>query len=158
MDIHDYYEATWKARGKLLEACAVLTPEEWTREFPFSWKSVRNLFAHIIEVEDSWMVEDIERAEWKRLSDSERERLYATPGSTLARGEEVAGRTRRTLKKHVPGALADIREGKDVDGNPAPFTVEQILTHVFTHELRHQGQIQAMLRLLGKTAPNADWI
>ena len=35
---------------------------------------------------------------------------------------------------------------------------EQILTHVFTHELRHQGQIQAMLRLLDKPAPNADWI
>jgi uncharacterized damage-inducible protein DinB len=29
---------------------------------------------------------------------------------------------------------------------------------MFTHELRHQGQLQAMLRLLGKAAPNADWI
>jgi len=29
---------------------------------------------------------------------------------------------------------------------------------MFTHELRHQGQLQAMLRLPGKAAPNADWI
>ena len=158
MDIHDYFAATWNARGKLLDACAGLTPEEWTREFPFSWKSIRNLFAHIIEVEDSWMIENVEQREWKPLSDSERERLYATASSARTRGQEVAGRTRATLASHVPRTLAEVRQGPDADGNPASFTVEQILTHVFTHELRHQGQIQAMLRLLGKRAPNADWI
>ena len=158
MDIHDYFAATWKARGKLLDACAGLTPEEWTREFPFSWKSIRNLFAHIIEVENSWMVEDIEREVWKAPSEEEREHRYGTPASTRARGEQVAASTRATLAAHLPRALSETRQGKDADGNPASFTVEQILTHVFTHELRHQGQIQAMLRLLGKPAPNADWI
>jgi len=158
MDIHDYFAATWKARGKLLDACAGLKPEEWAREFPFSWKSIRNLFAHVIEVEDSWMVEDIERGPWKPLAAEERERLYATPASTRARGEEVEARTRATLEACVPRRLGETREGKDADGNPARFTVEQILTHVFTHELRHQGQIQAMLRLLEKPAPNIDWI
>ena len=158
MDIHDYFAATWTARGRLLDACAGLTPDEWTREFPFSWKSLRNLFAHIIEVEDSWMVEDIERRPWKALSDEERERRYATPASTRERGEEVAARTRATLASHVPRGLSEIRKGKDFAGDPADFTVEQILTHVFTHELRHQGQLQVLLRLLGKPAPNADWI
>ena len=158
MDIHDYFAATWKARGRLLDACGDLTPEEWAREFPFSWKSLRNLFGHIIEVEDSWMIEDIERRPWKAPSKEDLDHRYATPASTRAHGEEVTARTRGTLTKHVPAALDEMRQGKDADGNPAPFTVEQILTHVFTHELRHQGQIQVMLRLLGRPAPNADWI
>ena len=46
MDVRDYFEHTWAARERLLDAFEELTREEWTREFDFSWKSVRNLFAH----------------------------------------------------------------------------------------------------------------
>ena len=55
MDLHDYYESTWKARARLFDAAETLSPEEWTREFPFSFKSLRNLFGHVIEVEGSWV-------------------------------------------------------------------------------------------------------
>jgi uncharacterized damage-inducible protein DinB len=158
MDLKDYFEATWEARGRLLTAAEELTPDEWAREFPFSWKSMRNLFAHIIEVERSWILEDIERGDWKALSESEKAGVYATPQMARARGEEVAEQTRRTIAAYDPGRLRELRRGKLMDGTETNFTVEQILTHVFTHELRHQGQLQIMLRLLGKAAPNADWI
>jgi uncharacterized damage-inducible protein DinB len=158
MDLNDYFDSTWAARGRLLAAAESLSPEEWAREFPFSWKSIRNLFAHVIEVEGSWIVEDILREPWERPSAEEVPSRYATVAATRARSEEVAAVTRRVLRDCVPGRLRETRRGTLVDGAPADFTVEQILTHVFTHELRHQGQIQAMLRLLGKPAPNADWI
>lgn len=158
MDLKDYFEATWKARGRLLAAATPLSPEEWAREFPFSFKSLRDLFAHIIEVEGSWVVENIEQAEWKYPDAEAVARSYATPQMALARGEEVADRTRRVLAAYVPDRLRELRRGTEIDGTETTFTVEQILTHVFTHELRHQGQLQAMLRLLGKAAPNADWI
>ncbi len=158
MDLKDYFEATWEARGRLMTAAATLTPEEWTREFPFSWKSIRNLFAHIIEVEGSWVAENIEKGEWKFPGEAEIARNYATPQMARARGEEVAEQTRRVLSAYVPARLRELRRGTEIDGTESTFTVEQILTHVFTHELRHQGQLQAMLRLLGKAAPNADWI
>ena len=51
----------------------------------------------------------------------------------------------------------ETREVKGADGSSIRLTVEEILTHVFTHELRHQGQLQVVLRLLGKKPPNADW-
>ena len=158
MDLQDYFEATWDARGKLLDSASLLTPGEWTREFPFSWKSIRNLFAHIIEVEGSWGSQNIEEGEWHYPTDSEIERRYATTAMTRARSDEIAAQTRRILKRYVPARLHEIRVGRQMDGTEAPFTVEQILTHVVTHELRHQGQLQAMLRMLGKAAPNADWI
>lgn len=158
MDLKDYFEATWKARGRLLAAAAPLSQEEWTREFPFSFKSLRDLFAHVIEVEGSWVVENIEKSEWEYPDAAEVGRSYATPQMARARGEEVADRTRRVLAAYVPARLGELRRGTEIDGTETTFTVEQILTHVFTHELRHQGQLQAMLRLLGKDAPNADWI
>jgi uncharacterized damage-inducible protein DinB len=158
VDLNDYFESTWTARARLLDAADGLTAEEWAREFPFSWKSIRNLFAHVIEVERSWIEEDILLGTLPSLDAAEVARRYATPAMTRARGEEAAAGTRRVLADFVPGRLGETRAGKLIDGSPAEFTVEQILTHVFTHELRHQGQLQAMLRLLGKPAPNADWI
>ena len=158
MDLKDYFEATWEARGRLLTAAAGLSPEEWTREFPFSFKSVRNLFAHVIEVEGSWVGKNIEQGNWKYPDDDEIARRYATPEMARARGDEIAKMTRGVLAAYMPARLREIRRGTQMDGSETTFTVEQILTHVFTHELRHQGQLQAMLRLLGKPAPNADWI
>jgi len=158
MDLKDYFEATWEARGRLLTAADALSPEEWTREFPFSFKSVRNLFAHVIEVEGSWVGENIEKGAWKYPDDDEIARRYATLGMARARGDEVASMTRRVIAAYAPARLKELRRGTLMDGTETTFTVEQILTHVFTHELRHQGQLQVMLRLLGKTPPNADWI
>ena len=158
MNLNDYFESTWQARGRLLEASATLSHDEWSREFDFSWRSLQRLFAHVIEVERSWIAEDILRGEYVWAGDSEIQRLYGTVASTRARGEEVAQQTRAVLAQFVPARLQEKRQGKDLDGKIVEFTVEQILTHVFTHELRHQGQLQAMLRLLGKKAPNADWI
>ena len=158
MDVRDYFEHTWAARGRLLDAFDDLTPEEWTREFDFSWKSVRNLFAHVVEVEHSWLVEYIDRGTYPDPPDAERARLYATQALARERARRIQDHTRKVLAAYVPGRLGEMRAGPDINQNEVPFTVEQILTHVFTHELRHQGQLQAMLRLLGKKAPNADWI
>ena len=158
MDVRDYFEHTWAARGRLLDAFDELSPEEWTREFDFSWKSVRNLFAHVVEVERSWILEDIERGKYVWGGDEALERHYGTVASARARAGEVQEDTRRVLTAYVPSRLGETRMGLDINEREVPFTVEQILTHVFTHELRHQGQLQAMLRLLGRKAPNADWI
>ncbi len=158
MTLRDYFEATWVARGKLLDAAGALTPEEWAREFPFSFRSLRNLFGHVIEVEGSWVAENIETGEWRFPAQAEIERMYATPAMARARGAEIADRTRRVLSEYYPARLQELRRGTQMDGTEGTFTVEQILTHVFTHELRHQGQLQAMFRLLGNVPPNADWI
>lgn len=159
MGLSDYFEQTWKAREKLLDAAEKLTPEEWTREFEFSWKSMQLLFAHIIEVERSWMLEDIRGKKYDSESQDVIRKRYATPALTRAQGREVAAITRSVLAEYASAAkLLEKREAGGAEpGTRVQLTVEQILTHVFTHELRHQGQLQVLLRLLGKKAPNADW-
>jgi uncharacterized damage-inducible protein DinB len=158
MDLKDYFDYTWRARARLLDAFEPLTPEEWRREFDFSFRSIKRLVAHIIEVERGWMLGDIEQVRFEPPGPEARDRLYGTVHLARATGREVEGISRRVLDAYVPARLGETRICDDLEGKPTQFTVEQILTHVFTHELRHQGQLQAMLRLLGKPAPNVDWI
>jgi len=159
MGLAEYFEQTWKAREKLLDAAEKLTPEEWVREFEFSWKSMQLLFAHIIEVERSWMLEDIRGKKYEPESQAAIRNRYATPALTRTQGREVADITRSVLEEYAPAArMQETREAGGAEpGTRVQLTVEQILTHVFTHELRHQGQVQVILRLLSKKAPNADW-
>ena len=65
----------------------------------------------------------------------------------------------KLLDACAPGRLGETRTLPPWGGGgPQEVTVDQVLSHVYTHELRHQGQIQAALRFLGRTPPNADWI
>ena len=159
MTYRDWFPILWRERHRALDACAALTPEEWRRPHGFASGSLQGLFAHIVEVERGWVTADILQAPFTRLDAAEIERLYVDPDSTRARSEEVTARTRRVLEAYVPARLGETRSALDKDDRPATFSVEEILLHVCTHELRHQGQIQAMLRLLGRpAAPNLDWI
>lgn len=158
MCLKDYFEHTWTAREKLLDSAERLSPEEWVREFDFSWKSMQKIFGHIIEVERSWMVDDILGRKDPYPTAEEIPRLYSTPAMARAKGGEVADITRSVLAEFAaPAKMHETREVNGADGSRIHLTVEQILTHVFTHELRHQGQLQVVLRLLGKKPPNADW-
>ena len=153
MHLPDYFDQTWKAREKLLDAAESLTPDEWSREFEFSWRSMQLLFAHVIEVERSWMLEDIRGQKYDAEDQATIRSRYATPALTRARGREVAEITRAVLAEYAsPAKLQETRPA-----GSARLTVEQIFIHVFTHELRHQGQLQVIFRLLGKKAPNGDW-
>ena len=155
----DWFPILWRERHRALEACGGLTPEEWRHPHGFASGSLQRLFAHMMECERGWITEDVLREPYQRLSDDEIERIYADPASSRLRSEEIARITRRALGEFVPARLAEIRSGLDRDNRPADFTVEQIFLHLVTHELRHQGQAQAMLRLLGRpAAPNLDWI
>ena len=159
LGLDDYFDQTWQAREKLLDAAEKLTPEEWSREFDFSWRSMQLLFAHIIEVERSWMLEDIGGKKYPAEDPAAIRKRYATVAAARAQGQEVAAITRQVLTEYAsPAKLKETRPAGGADGNPILLTVEEILTHVFTHELRHQGQLQAILRLLGKKPPNADWL
>lgn len=158
MDWRDYFPLLWRERHRALDACGALSAEEWRREHGFASGSIQKLFAHIVEVERGWVAEDIQRETFQRLEDAEVERLYTHPAAARQRSEEILAVTTRALAEYVPHRLSEIRSGLDRENEPGTFTVEEIFLHLCTHELRHQGQIQAMLRLLGRKAPNLDWI
>jgi uncharacterized damage-inducible protein DinB len=159
MDLPTCFANTWRARAKLLAACERLPRSAWRKRLPFSWKTLEAAFAHIIETELSWMKTEILGERYVDGFADGGARHYGTPARVRARGRAVASVTRRVLRAYDPKGLKETRtvprfgrKGYDIR------TVDQILTHVYTHELRHQGQIQAAIRYLKKTPPNADWI
>lgn len=159
LDYRDWFNFLWRERARALEACRDLSPEAWRQQHGFSAGSLQGMFAHLVEVERGWVTEDILRQPYTRLDPAAIERVYADPAATRARSEEIAAVTRRMLEEYVPSRLGEPRSGLDRDNRPATFSVEEILLHLVTHELRHHGQIQAMLRLHGfPAAPNLDWI
>jgi uncharacterized damage-inducible protein DinB len=160
MTHRECFERTWRARARLLAACAKLPRSLWRKKVPFSYGTLHTFFAHIIEVELSWMQDDVLGGKYVAGFTDGGKRYYWTPAKTLARGRSVAAVTRRALRAYAtPSRLREKRriprwQRKGFE----TVTVDQILTHVYTHELRHQGQIQSIIRYLGKTPPNADWI
>ncbi len=158
MDYPLWFEHLWRERRRALAACDDLDAAAWRREFGFAAGSLRGMFEHLVETERGWL-HDVVLADPAPPPDPEaREADYADPRAALARAEEVERTTRRVLAAFVPARLAETRDATDRDGRPATFTVDQILMHVVTHEMRHHGHVQAMFRLLGRPAPNLDWI
>jgi len=158
MEFREWFTILWRERHRALGACGDLTPEEWRRQHGFASGSLQRLFAHAMEAERGWITEDVLREPYERLSDEAIERLFVDSAAARRRSEEIAATTRRALDEFTPARLQETRSGLDRDNQRAEFTVEAIFMHLITHELRHHGQIQAMLRLLGKKAPNLDWI
>jgi uncharacterized damage-inducible protein DinB len=160
VDLKACFAATWRAREKLLDACERLPRSAWRRKLPYSWRTLHAAFAHLIETERSWMMIDIlGRAHTDGFAGDGGRRHYGTPARARARGRAVAAVTRRVLRLYGPLRLEEKRRVPRFGRKGFQIvTVDQILTHVYTHELRHQGQIQSAIRRLGRTPPNVDWI
>jgi uncharacterized damage-inducible protein DinB len=153
-----WFELAWRERHRALDACVGMPDGEWRREHGFAAGSLRGMFEHIIEVERAWVGNVILRAGGPRPEAEALAAWYVDAVAAKRRSEEVAVETRRLLAGLDASRLAEKREGTDREGAPATFTVGEILMHVVTHELRHHGHVQAMFRLLGREAPNLDWI
>ena len=110
------------------------------------------VMAHLVGAEWAWLrrlgPKSPDMTVWPNLSLEECDRQLRTLSATW----------KAYLDGLTPAALGRALSYVNFKGEHWTNTVGVILTHVFTHELRHQGQIQAMLRLLGRKAPNADWI
>jgi hypothetical protein len=63
-DVHSLYKYITHSRSKLLASFRELGWEEFTRNREASWKSMRGIFVHILEVEDSWLHYDAARVPW----------------------------------------------------------------------------------------------
>jgi uncharacterized damage-inducible protein DinB len=153
------YEYLVKARAKLWDWVRPLTMEQYTKEFPFGKKTIRETIV------------EIPLAEWlygRRLvgesipprEDQPFVKYYQTEFAPLESAwRELADRTRRLL-----------REERDW-GRPVEYIVRPpnrpavqihataggIATQMICHEVHHRAQVMAMLRQFGIAAENLDY-
>lgn len=140
------------ANGRVLEAAAALSNEQFTRDLGGSFRSVRDTLVHIVAGEWGWLTY------WKAASHSDalltelwnnvdtvfRADLFPDIAAVRAKWKEIEREqiefvdlvTDDTLKKKFP-----VRK--------THLSLAQLMQHMANHSTYHRGQISLMMRQLG---------
>jgi uncharacterized damage-inducible protein DinB len=142
------------ANRRVLDACAALSPEQFTRDLGSSFRSVRDTMAHIHGAQWIWF-----------------ERFHGRSPAVLPNGDPfpdvVSLRARWTqfeseLLAYVNAlSAADLERSfdyRDLKGNPHKNLLWQTLQHLANHGTYHRGQVTTMFRQLGAKPVGTDMI
>ncbi len=141
------------ANRRVLDACAALAPEQFTKDLGSSFRSVRDTMAHVIGAEWLWL----ERFQGRtaRLPSGDQ---FPDLASLRTRWGEVE----RDLLAYVGGlSAADLERSFDywdMKGNPHTSVLWQTLQHVANHSTYHRGQVTTLFRQLGAKPIGTDLI
>ena len=141
------------ANRRVLDACAALAPEQFTKDLGSSFRSVRDTMAHIMGAEWLWL----ERFQGRtaRLPSGDQ---FPDLASLRKRSAEVE----RDLLAYVDAlSAADLERSFDywdMKGNPHTSLLWQTLQHVANHSTYHRGQVTTLFRQLGAKPIGTDLI
>jgi uncharacterized damage-inducible protein DinB len=157
MDVADFrtlYDFNAWANHRTLEACAALTPEQFTRDLASSFRSVRDTLVHIYGAEFVW---------FERWHDRVPSGLPAA--TDFPDLETVRRRTAdmdRNLIDYVasltPQDVQRVIQFKTTAGMAINQPLKQCLQHLANHGTYHRGQVATMLRQLGAKPTGTDLI
>ena len=146
------YDFNAWANRRTMDACAALTPEEFTRDLKSSLASVRDTLAHIYGAEWVWF-----------------ERWHGRSPAALPTGFEFAElaplRKRwEEFEKELKGYVASVKaadlerviEYTNFKGQKCAYPLQAMLQHVVNHGSYHRGQVTTMLRQLGAKPLSTD--
>jgi uncharacterized damage-inducible protein DinB len=152
--VSQLYQFNQWANRRMLDACAALTPEQFSRDMGSSFRSVRDTLAHIYGAEWIW-----------------HERLHGRSHTGLPAGTEFPDLTAVRAKleemdrtyvdyasKLTPSELARVFQYKTIAGTELSNPQWQILQHLANHGSYHRGQVVTLLRQLGAKAVSTDLI
>lgn len=149
--LYDY--DAW-ANRRILDACAALTPEQFTRDMGSSFSSVRDTLAHILGAQWVWL----ERFQGRSPEALPAPGQFADLAALRARWTEV----QHDLLAYVGGLSASdldrTFEYRTSKGDVFRNVLWQTLQHLANHGSYHRGQVTTMLRQLGAAAVSTDLI
>ena len=153
-DVRLLYEFNAWANNRIIEACASLTPEQFTRDLASSFRSVRDTLAHIYGAEWLWL-----------------ERWHGRIPSALPSADDFPNldslqqrlaKMDRNLVDYVASLSADdlqrVVPYRTTAGVAQAQPVWQMLQHLTNHSTYHRGQVATLLRQLGSKATSTDLI
>jgi uncharacterized damage-inducible protein DinB len=150
--LRDHIEYSAWASCRLLEATARLSPEELTRDFGTSDRSVLGTLAHVFGADRVWLLRVTGRPQ-HGLTDADREL------PTIQRDwPAVHDGWREWSSGLTDESLLTVLDYTDLRGNPWKQSLWQIVLHVVNHGTHHRGQVSGFLRSMGHTPPALDLI
>lgn len=153
-DLVELFGYCYWANGRLFEAMARLTPEEFTRTVGGSYGSIRNTLVHALSAEWGWL---------DRCGGPPRgPRLDAAQYPTLTTLVETWTRVERDMHAFL-ATLRDEDLGREIRftlGGSAEqvMLLGQLLHHAAVHGVHHRGQVSLLLRMLGHAPGNVDML
>jgi uncharacterized damage-inducible protein DinB len=153
-DVRLLYEYNGWANNRVLDACAGLSPEEFTRELGSSFPSVRDTLAHIMGAEWLWLERWSGRMPTELLASKEFPDLASIRQRWAAIGGDVLSFAVR-IKAEDLTRVHNIRTTK---GEPYSHPLWQMMQHLVNHGTYHRGQVTTMLRQLGAKPVATDLI
>ena len=163
MNIPEMYDYLVRARQDLWAALEAVPEEVLSRPLLDGerFHCIKDLVFHIAVVEDGWVHEDIQRVEPVRagipeLKDVESELVAVGFALTtlLDYWRAVERSTLAYLGTLTEDALNQVVVVDEAKGER--YTVDGLLWHVMTHEMRHTAQIAVLLRTQGIKPPSLD--
>ena len=133
------------ANRRTLDACAALTPEQFTQDLGSSFRSVRDTLVHIFGAEWIWLERFQGRSPTAlpgRRSFRSRQRPRALDGSGTRSAATMSA-------DFTPADLDRVLEYRNMKGKCSAQPLWQMLQHVANHGSYHRGQVTTLLRQLG---------
>lgn len=133
------------ARDRVLDAAALLSPEQYTRDLGNSFPSVRDTLVHLYSAEWNWY------QRWNGTSPTSMLDPLQYPDLPCLRVEWTAheARMRAYLASHDDASVLRVLEYRGLQGQEYRSAIWEMCHHVVNHGTYHRGQVQTMLRQLG---------
>ena len=150
-DLRTLLDYHYWARDRVLDAAALLTPEQFTRDMGSSFRSVRDTCAHIYAAEWAWY------SRWQGTSPTALLPLDQFPDVTSLRQHwtELETKMRMFLESLGEPGIHKVFEYTLINGQPGATVFWQMLQHVVNHASYHRGQVTTLLRQLGAAPPKS---
>jgi uncharacterized damage-inducible protein DinB len=158
--LRELFGYNYWARDRQLEACRVLTEEQFLRPMGNSFSSVRDTLAHLVASEWVWL------QRWKGRSptraDADVKELAAENFPTLESIQRRWLAVERDLRAYLAGlpeqALGQSLTYVNLAGQTWTYPLWCTLLHVVNHQTYHRGQVTTLLRQLGVPAVALDFL
>lgn len=148
------YDYAYWANERLFQVLATLTPEQFTQPVAGAYGSIRNTLVHAMSAEWGWMDRCGGPARGPKLVPDD----YPNFEAVKERWKQVEGHMRAFLAKLTEQDLGRRVEFKFGDSPAQSRTVADLLLHGFVHGVHHRGQTALLLRSLGITPGDFDFL
>jgi uncharacterized damage-inducible protein DinB len=153
-DFHVLYEYNSWANHRMIDSCAQLSNEQFTRSLGSSFASVRDTLAHIYGAEWLWL----ERWQGRVPLSLPVSADFPDLKSLRARWAEHERKLEDYIRSLTPSELERVIKYKNTKGVPFEGPVWPMLQHVVNHSTYHRGQVTTLLRQLGAQPVSTDLI
>ena len=142
------------ANARIVDACARLSADQWTKDLGTSFPSIRDTVGHIVAVEWVWL------RRWKGESPRALPdwAVAASVQSLRTKLDEVEAERAAFVETLVDADLPRRIAYINLKGEPWEYSLGDMLVHLVNHSTYHRGQVSAMCRQVGAAAPPTDFL